>query len=141
MQFHLDLVPDDSKSEMRMRPGKPHQRADKKWFSNLHRVAWSISDNLRYHGILKEVKVELKYILPQQVAAACNCTALVETNPKSKNKLNGLVVRVPFTNSSPTDCVFEVNQTVTSSNSTPASMLLRIEQRPYAVLVESQRRA
>jgi len=42
-----------------------------------------------------------------------SATAIVEIYPELKGKLNGLAVRVPLTNASLTDCVFEVNQTVT----------------------------
>jgi len=42
-----------------------------------------------------------------------SATAIVEIYPELKGKLNGLAVRVPLTNASLTDCVFEVNTTVT----------------------------
>jgi glyceraldehyde 3-phosphate dehydrogenase len=42
-----------------------------------------------------------------------SATAIVEIYPELKGKLNGLAVRVPLTNASLTDCVFEVNQVVT----------------------------
>jgi glyceraldehyde 3-phosphate dehydrogenase len=42
-----------------------------------------------------------------------SATAIVEIYPELKGKLNGLAVRVPLTNGSLTDCVFEVNKTVT----------------------------
>jgi glyceraldehyde 3-phosphate dehydrogenase len=43
-----------------------------------------------------------------------SATAIVEIYPELKGKLNGLAVRVPLTNASLTDCVFEVNRTVTT---------------------------
>jgi glyceraldehyde 3-phosphate dehydrogenase len=42
-----------------------------------------------------------------------SATAIVEIYPELKGKLNGLAVRVPLTNASLTDCVFEVNRPVT----------------------------
>lgn len=42
-----------------------------------------------------------------------SATAIVEIYPELKGKLNGLAVRVPLTNASLTDCVFEVQRTVT----------------------------
>jgi len=43
-----------------------------------------------------------------------SATAIVEIYPELKGKLNGLAVRVPLLNASITDCVFEVNKTVTT---------------------------
>eukprot|EP00980_Cylindrotheca_fusiformis_P013323 scaffold3389_cov119-Cylindrotheca_fusiformis.AAC.15 len=42
-----------------------------------------------------------------------SATAIIEIYPELKGKLNGLAVRVPLLNASITDCVFEVNKTVT----------------------------
>ena len=42
-----------------------------------------------------------------------SATAIVEIYPELKGKLNGLAVRVPLTNASLTDCVFEVSRPVT----------------------------
>merc|ERR1712113_413915 len=42
-----------------------------------------------------------------------SATAIVEIYPELKGKLNGLAVRVPLTNGSLTDCVFEVSRPVT----------------------------
>eukprot|EP00547_Thalassionema_nitzschioides_P000221 CAMPEP_0194214024 /NCGR_PEP_ID=MMETSP0156-20130528/15021_1 /TAXON_ID=33649 /ORGANISM="Thalassionema nitzschioides, Strain L26-B" /LENGTH=351 /DNA_ID=CAMNT_0038942193 /DNA_START=30 /DNA_END=1085 /DNA_ORIENTATION=+ len=42
-----------------------------------------------------------------------SATAIVEIYPELKGKLNGLAVRVPLTNGSLTDCVFEVERPVT----------------------------
>ena len=42
-----------------------------------------------------------------------SATAIVEIYPELKGKLNGLAVRVPLLNASLTDCVFEVNRSVT----------------------------
>jgi glyceraldehyde 3-phosphate dehydrogenase len=42
-----------------------------------------------------------------------SATAIVEIYPELKGKLNGLAVRVPLTNASLTDCVFEVDRPVT----------------------------
>ena len=42
-----------------------------------------------------------------------SATAIIEIYPELKGKLNGLAVRVPLTNASLTDCVFEVSRPVT----------------------------
>lgn len=42
-----------------------------------------------------------------------SATAIVEIYPELAGKLNGLAVRVPLTNASLTDCVFEVKSAVT----------------------------
>lgn len=42
-----------------------------------------------------------------------SATAIIEIYPELKGKLNGLAVRVPLLNASITDCVFEVNKSVT----------------------------
>lgn len=43
-----------------------------------------------------------------------SATAIVEIYPELKGKLNGLAVRVPLLNASLTDCVFEVERSVTT---------------------------
>lgn len=42
-----------------------------------------------------------------------SATAIVEIYPELKGKLNGLAIRVPILNGSLTDCVFEVEKSVT----------------------------
>jgi glyceraldehyde 3-phosphate dehydrogenase len=69
-----------------------------------------------------------------------SATAIVEIYPELKGKLNGLAVRVPLTNASLTDCVFEVNKEVTveevnaalkaASESGPLKGILGFEERP-----------
>ena len=69
-----------------------------------------------------------------------SATAIVEIYPELKGKLNGLAVRVPLTNASLTDCVFEVSQTVTveqvnaalraASESGPLKGILGFETQP-----------
>ena len=69
-----------------------------------------------------------------------SATAIVEIYPELKGKLNGLAVRVPLTNASLTDCVFEVSQTVTvqqvndalkaASESGPLKSILGFETAP-----------
>ena len=43
-----------------------------------------------------------------------SATAIIEIYPELKGKLNGLAIRVPLLNASLTDCVFEVEKTVTT---------------------------
>ena len=45
-----------------------------------------------------------------------SATAIIEIYPELKGKLNGLAVRVPLLNASITDCVFEVNKTVSKED-------------------------
>lgn len=69
-----------------------------------------------------------------------SATAIVEIYPELKGKLNGLAIRVPLTNSSLTDCVFEVKRKVTveevnaalkaASESGPLKGILGYETKP-----------
>lgn len=69
-----------------------------------------------------------------------SATAIVEIYPELKGKLNGLAVRVPLTNASLTDCVFEVKRSVTkeevnaalkaASESGPLKGILGFETKP-----------
>ena len=69
-----------------------------------------------------------------------SATAIIEIYPELKGKLNGLAVRVPLTNASLTDCVFEVSKTVTreevnaalkaASESGPLKGILGFETKP-----------
>ena len=69
-----------------------------------------------------------------------SATAIVEIYPELKGKLNGLAVRVPLTNASLTDCVFEVKNPVTveqvnaalkaASESGPLKGILGFETKP-----------
>ena len=59
---------------------------------------------------LRRARSGLVNLCPTSTGSA---TAIVEIYPELKGKLNGLAVRVPLTNGSLTDCVFEVNRPVT----------------------------
>jgi len=69
-----------------------------------------------------------------------SATAIVEIYPELKGKLNGLAVRVPILNGSITDCVFEVEKTVTveqvnaalkaATESGPLKGILGYEEKP-----------
>lgn len=59
---------------------------------------------------LRRARSGMTNLCPTSTGSA---TAIVEIYPELKGKLNGLAVRVPLTNGSLTDCVFEVNKTVT----------------------------
>lgn len=48
-----------------------------------------------------------------------SATAIAEVFPELKGKLNGLAVRVPLTNGSITDCVFEVSKQTTREEASP----------------------
>lgn len=59
---------------------------------------------------LRRARSGLVNLCPTSTGSA---TAIVEIYPELKGKLNGLAVRVPLTNGSLTDCVFEVDRPVT----------------------------
>jgi glyceraldehyde 3-phosphate dehydrogenase len=59
---------------------------------------------------LRRARSGLVNLAPTSTGSA---TAIVEIYPDLAGKLNGLAVRVPLTNASITDCVFEVAQPVT----------------------------
>lgn len=59
---------------------------------------------------LRRARSGMTNLCPTSTGSA---TAIVEIYPELKGKLNGLAVRVPLTNGSLTDCVFEVKRTVT----------------------------
>ena len=69
-----------------------------------------------------------------------SASAIVEIYPELRGKLNGLAVRVPLTNGSLTDCVFEVSRRVTvqevnaalqaASESGPLKGILGYETKP-----------
>ena len=59
---------------------------------------------------LRRARSGLVNLAPTSTGSA---TAIIEIYPELKGKLNGLAVRVPLTNASLTDCVFELNQSVT----------------------------
>jgi len=62
-----------------------------------------------YHKDLRRARASGLSLIPTSTGSA---TAITEIFPELKGKLNGLAVRVPLTNGSLTDCVFEVNKNV-----------------------------
>jgi glyceraldehyde 3-phosphate dehydrogenase len=63
-----------------------------------------------YHPDLRRARASALSLIPTSTGSA---TAITEIFPELKGKLNGIAVRVPLANASLTDCVFEVEQTVT----------------------------
>lgn len=62
-----------------------------------------------YHPDLRRARASALSLIPTSTGSA---TAITEIFPELKDKLNGIAVRVPLANASLTDCVFEVEQTV-----------------------------
>ncbi|MFT7389291.1 MAG: glyceraldehyde 3-phosphate dehydrogenase [Candidatus Endobugula sp.] len=63
-----------------------------------------------YHKDLRRARACGTSLIPTTTGSA---TAITEIFPELKGRLNGLAIRVPLTNASLTDCVFELAQTVT----------------------------
>jgi glyceraldehyde 3-phosphate dehydrogenase len=63
-----------------------------------------------YHQDLRRARACGTSLIPTTTGSA---TAITEIFPELKGRLNGLAIRVPLTNASLTDCVFELAQTVT----------------------------
>ena len=62
-----------------------------------------------YHPDLRRARASGLSLIPTTTGSA---TAITEIFPELKGKLNGIAVRVPLANASLTDCVFEVEQSV-----------------------------
>ncbi|MDP1931410.1 MAG: ArsJ-associated glyceraldehyde-3-phosphate dehydrogenase [Gammaproteobacteria bacterium] len=63
-----------------------------------------------YHKDLRRARACGMSLIPTSTGSA---TAITEIFPELKGRLNGIAVRVPITNASLTDCVFEVEKPVT----------------------------
>lgn len=63
-----------------------------------------------YHQDLRRARASALSLIPTSTGSA---TAITEIFPELQGKLNGVAVRVPLANASLTDCVFEVEQSVT----------------------------
>lgn len=63
-----------------------------------------------YHKDLRRARACGMSLIPTSTGSA---TAITEIFPELKGRLNGIAVRVPITNASLTDCVFEVERPVT----------------------------
>jgi len=63
-----------------------------------------------YHKDLRRARACGTSLIPTSTGSA---TAITEIFPELKGRINGVAIRVPLTNASLTDCVFELAQTVT----------------------------
>ncbi len=63
-----------------------------------------------YHKDLRRARACGQSLIPTSTGSA---TAITEIFPELKGRLNGIAIRVPITNASLTDCVFELEQHVT----------------------------
>jgi len=77
--------------------------------TTLHNITNTQSIIDEYHKDLRRARSSGQSMIPTTTGSA---TAITEIFPELKGKLNGVAVRVPLTNASLTDCVFEVNQDV-----------------------------
>ena len=64
----------------------------------------------QYHKDLRRARASSMSLIPTSTGSA---TAITEIFPELKGKINGVAVRVPLANASLTDCVFEVEKSVT----------------------------
>jgi glyceraldehyde 3-phosphate dehydrogenase len=64
----------------------------------------------QYHKDLRRSRASSMSLIPTSTGSA---TAITEIFPELKGKINGIAVRVPLANASLTDCVFEVEKSVT----------------------------
>jgi len=64
----------------------------------------------QYHSDFRRARSSGQSLIPTTTGSA---TAITHIFPELKGKLNGVAVRVPLTNASITDCVFELNESVT----------------------------
>ncbi len=90
----------------------------------------------QYHKDLRRSRASSLSLIPTSTGSA---TAIAEIFPELRGRLSGLAVRVPLTNASLTDCVFEVNAptTVAQVNTAlreaaegPLAGILGYEERP-----------
>lgn len=72
-----------------------------------------------YHKDLRRARACGLSLIPTSTGSA---TAITEIFPELKGRLNGIAIRVPITNASLTDCVFEVEQPVTVAQVNAALM-------------------
>lgn len=78
--------------------------------TTIHDVTNTQSILDEYHQDLRRARASALSLIPTSTGSA---TAITEIFPELKGKLNGVAVRVPLANASLTDCVFEVEQSVT----------------------------
>ncbi|MCW8928953.1 MAG: ArsJ-associated glyceraldehyde-3-phosphate dehydrogenase [Gammaproteobacteria bacterium] len=78
--------------------------------TTLHNITNTQSIIDQYHKDLRRARSSGQSMIPTTTGSA---TAITDIFPELKGKLNGVAVRIPLTNASLTDCVFEVNKTVT----------------------------
>ena len=90
----------------------------------------------QFHKDLRRARASSLSLIPTSTGSA---TAIAEIFPELKGKLSGLAVRVPLTNASLTDCVFEVqtqttkeqvNAALREASAGPLAGILGYEERP-----------
>ena len=104
--------------------------------TTLHNITNTQSIIDQYHKDLRRARSSGQSMIPTTTGSA---TAITDIFPELKGKLNGVAVRIPLTNASLTDCVFEVdkavsveevNQALKAASETTLSGVLGFEEQP-----------
>ncbi|MBT5231664.1 MAG: ArsJ-associated glyceraldehyde-3-phosphate dehydrogenase [Methylococcales bacterium] len=80
-------------------------------FTTIHNITNTQSILDEYHSDLRRTRASGFSLIPTTTGSA---KAIIEIFPELKGKINGTAVRVPLANASLTDCVFELEQKVTT---------------------------
>ncbi len=78
--------------------------------TTIHNITNTQSILDEYHDDLRRARASSLSLIPTTTGSA---TAITEIFPQLKGRINGIAVRVPLANASLTDCVFELQKSVT----------------------------
>ena len=78
--------------------------------TTIHNITNTQSILDEYHDDLRRARASSLSLIPTSTGSA---TAITEIFPQLKGRINGIAVRVPLANASLTDCVFELQKSVT----------------------------
>jgi glyceraldehyde 3-phosphate dehydrogenase len=79
--------------------------------TTIHNITNTQSILDEYHDDLRRARASSLSLIPTSTGSA---TAITEIFPQLKGRINGIAVRVPLANASLTDCVFELQKSVTA---------------------------
>ena len=79
--------------------------------TTIHNITNTQSILDEYHDDLRRARASSLSLIPTTTGSA---TAITEIFPQLKGRINGIAVRVPLANASLTDCVFELQKSVTA---------------------------
>ena len=79
--------------------------------TTIHNITNTQSILDEYHVDLRRARASSLSLIPTSTGSA---TAITEIFPQLKGRINGIAVRVPLANASLTDCVFELQKSVTA---------------------------